>query len=53
MKISPYHSVKRPVYHVCTNCSMGNKIEQVNLRSGKDGKTLCNHCAGLIKQGRC
>ena len=52
-KASPWHSVKRDVYHVCTNCEDGNNIEPENRREGDGNKRLCDRCSELIRAGTC
>ncbi len=53
MKKAPWHSIKQPVHHVCTNCNTGNNIEPENLRQGTGNKPLCKECEGLIKRSVC
>jgi hypothetical protein len=53
MKKSPWHSIKQPVHHVCTNCNTGNNIEPENLRQGTGGKPLCKECRDWIAKGQC
>jgi hypothetical protein len=53
MRKSPWHSVKRHVYHVCTSCSTGNAIEPENLRHGTGGKPMCKECRDCVTKGNC
>ena len=46
-KVSPFHSIKQPVYHDNSSCTEGNNIEKENLRPGTGGKTKCKHCQTL------
>ena len=49
-KKSPWHSIKRDVYHNNTDCNTGNNIERENIRSGTGGKRLCKECAKVAKK---
>jgi len=54
-KVNAWHSVKktdRRVYHNNTECTEGNNIEKENIRSGTDGRPICEHCDRLNKAGR-
>lgn len=46
-KVSPWHSVDRPVHHNNTACTEGNNIEPEKRREGTGGKPLCDHCERL------
>jgi len=47
-KIKPFHTVKPgDVYHDNNRCTEGNNIEPNNVRPGKDGRELCDHCDRL------
>ena len=50
-----YYSKLRPnIYHICRNCTVGNKIEWENLRKGKPpGANLCKTCANKSSQNKC
>ncbi len=48
-KKSPWHSVKRDVYHDDTDCNVGNNIESENIRQGTGGKRKCVECKRLDK----
>lgn len=52
-KVSPWHSRKSDVHHVCTNCNTGNNIERENRESGTGNKPLCKECKDLIADGGC
>jgi len=45
--VSPWHSTKRNVHHINTNCNTGNNIEPENKRPGTGGKRLCKECEAL------
>jgi len=44
---SPYHSVDRDVYHIYSDCTVGNNIERDNRRSGTGGLALCQVCKDI------
>ena len=46
-KVKPFHSIKRDVYHVCSECTEGNNIEPENRRSGTGSKRKCKNCIEL------
>jgi hypothetical protein len=50
---SPYHSIGRDskVYHVYSDCAVGNNIERDKRRPGTGGKRLCSTCKD-IRAGR-
>lgn len=51
-----YYKKDEPtVYHVCSNCTEGNNIEEVNLIIGQPppGAILCEKCNDLKRQGKC
>lgn len=50
-KCQPYHSVDSNVYHVFSDCTVGNNIEIDKRMAGKGGMRLCKICEG-IKEGR-
>lgn len=55
MKMDSVYSVKetdRKVYHDNDKCTEWNNIEKRNLRSGTDGRPLCDHCARLNREGK-
>lgn len=41
---SPYHSVDGHVYHVYSDCSVGDNIERDKFRWGTGGRKLCDRC---------
>jgi len=41
---NPYHSIGTKVYHVYSDCTVGNNIERDKRRSGTGGKKLCETC---------
>lgn len=43
-KVSPYHSDGGTVYHIYSQCHLGNNIEKDKLRSGTGGLPLCDNC---------
>ena len=50
----PWHSaLDSDVYHVCSNCTLGNNIEDENLRHGEGNRKLCDQCSDLITIGAC
>ena len=51
-KTSPWHSIKSDVYHDNTECNTGNNIEIENRKSGTGGKSLCQECARLNREGK-
>lgn len=52
MLTTPYFSIDSSVYHVFTQCTVGNNIEINKLRRGSPyGRTLCLHCR-LIQMGQ-
>lgn len=51
-KKSPWHSIKRPVYHNNSECNTGNNIEKENLKQGTGGHTLCKECEELNQKGK-
>jgi hypothetical protein len=53
MRKAPWHSVKQPHHHVCSNCNTGNNIETENLRQGTGDKPLCTECKNLIAKNGC
>ena len=53
MKMSPWHSTKANVHHVCSNCNTGNSIEKENRRGGTGNKPLCLECRDWIKRNKC
>jgi len=54
-KSMAYYTKNDPsIYHVCENCTVGNKIEKENLREGiPPGAKLCDECASLQREGKC
>lgn len=44
MRVTAYHSVDQDVYHVYSQCVVGNNIEKDKLRQGTGGKRLCKRC---------
>lgn len=52
-KVSPWHSTKSYVHHVCTNFTEGNNIETENRKSGTGGHPLCSNCSDLINNNSC
>jgi hypothetical protein len=54
-KVAPFHSVKqyaRNVYHDNNKCTEGNNIETRYLRSGTDGRSRCETCNRLAREGK-
>ena len=51
-KTNPWHSIMQNVHHDNTTCTEGINIETYYLRQGTGGKTLCQHCARLDREGR-
>ena len=47
IKCSPYHSVDQDVYHIYSDCTVGNNIERDKRREGTDGKRLCSVCKDI------
>lgn len=41
---NPYHSVDSDVYHIYSDCMVGNNIETNKRRPGKGGNRLCKNC---------
>jgi hypothetical protein len=49
LRIGPYFSVDSDVYHVCSNCAVGNNIETDKRRTGAYGRRkLCERCKDII-----
>ena len=49
-----WHSKEQDVYHTCTNCDLGNNIEDRNLvRDETGGKRLCERCHILRNSDIC
>jgi superfamily II helicase len=48
-KVTPYWSTDSDVYHVCSECSVGNNIESDKRRSGYDygNRTKCDRCKDI------
>jgi len=44
---SPYHSVNGDVYHIYSDCTVGNNIERDKRRSGTGGLRLCQRCRDI------
>jgi hypothetical protein len=44
---SPYHSVDGDVYHIYSDCTVGNNIERDKKRTGTGGKRLCSICKDI------
>ena len=53
MIVKPWHSAKRLVHHMCTNCKSGNNIEKENREEGDGDKVLCEECHRLLESGNC
>jgi len=51
-KTSPWHSIKSDVYHDNTECNTGNNIEIENRQSGTGGKSPCQECDRLNREGK-
>lgn len=49
-RVTPYWSVDSDVYHVCSNCSVGNNIERDKRRSGHSygRRRQCHRCKEII-----
>lgn len=43
---NPYHSVDSNVYHIYSDCTVGNNIEKDNKVSGT-AKKLCKNCKDI------
>jgi hypothetical protein len=51
--VSAYHSKteeEHPVFHVWTNCSEGEKIEEKNKVVVLQGRSLCEVCANMVSK---
>ena len=44
---APYHSIDGEVYHIYSDCTVGNNIERDKMRSGKSGRRLCSVCKDI------
>lgn len=44
---NPYHSVDSDVYHINSDCTVGNNIERDKKRQGTGGKRLCSVCKDI------
>ncbi len=44
---SPYHSIGGDVYHVYSDCTVGNNIEKDKWRSGTGNLPLCQVCKDI------
>lgn len=51
--VSPGVPPEYRVYHVCTGCGVGNRIESHNRRGGTGGLRMCSRCELLKKVGAC
>jgi hypothetical protein len=52
-RMTPWHSKKSNVHHVCSNCNTGNNIEREHREPGTGGKPLCDECKQWIAKGNC
>ena len=43
-RCNPYHSVDSDVYHIYSDCTVGNNIERDKKKQGTGGKRLCAVC---------
>ena len=46
-----WHSIFSAVYHVATDCTVGNNIEFENIRRGSGGRRLCRECRRIVFDG--
>jgi len=54
MQTPPFFSSKHPgVYHICSKCTEGRKIERLYKNPGTGGGTLCQKCLALRMRGDC
>jgi hypothetical protein len=50
----PFYSAKNPdVFHICSNCSEGKKIDPADRRPGTGGLQKCGECRRLSAKGAC
>jgi hypothetical protein len=43
-KCQPYHSMQSDVYHIYSDCSVGNNIPLGKKKQGSEGRKLCAVC---------
>ena len=53
MFTQPWHSTKESVYHVCTNCEDGKRIDPQQKWLGDGSKPLCERCNQLLRANGC
>jgi hypothetical protein len=46
-KSQPYHSEDSDVYHIYSDCTVGNNIETDKRRNGEGGNRLCKNCEAI------
>jgi len=44
---NPYHSVDSDVYHIYSDCTVGNNIERDKKKSGTGNNRLCSVCKDI------
>lgn len=47
IKCEPYRSVDSLVYHIYSDCSVGNNIEDDKKKDGKGKNRLCKNCEAM------
>jgi hypothetical protein len=47
VKCDPYHSVDSKIYHIYSDCSLGNNIEVDKKRDGKGENRPCKNCEAM------
>ena len=47
IKCDPYHSIDGAVYHIFSDCAVGNNIERDKMKPGKSGRRLCSVCKDI------
>lgn len=52
--VPPFYSSKtQDVFHICSNCPDGRKIDPEDRRSGTGGLQKCGECRQLSAKGSC
>lgn len=47
-EVRPYYSKDSDVYHICSNCTLGDNIERDKLERGAPGRRhLCQRCKDI------